>query len=86
MDTHDNPDMCGRLLTQRGGVMRVSKNMALSINRCPKRKAESPVLVFEKDGHLQLCLFDNLASGGSRMRGPHRLRDYSAPIHDAAVK
>ena len=66
--------------------MRVSKNTALAVNRFPKRKAESPVVVFEKDGHLQLCLFDVLSSGDGRLRRPHRLRDYRAPIYDAAVK
>src|SRR6266702_8518368 len=77
--------MCGRLLTQWGGIIRVSKNMALAINRCPKGKAESPVLVFEKDGHLQLRPCDVLSYIASRTLGPHRLRDHRTLIHNAAV-
>jgi hypothetical protein len=51
--TYDNTDMCGRLSTQWGVVCRVSqKKTALTINACPKGNADSPVLVFEEDGHL----------------------------------
>ena len=49
---HDNPNMCGRLVTQRGRVIRMAKNVALAFNRYLKRKTEGLIFVFEKDGHL----------------------------------
>src|ERR1700761_5775120 len=56
---YKNADVCGRLLTPWGMACRVSKrNTALAINACPKGNADSPVLVFEKDGHLQFRHFD----------------------------
>ena len=84
--THEDTYMCGRLRTDWGGVVRVTKDMASTNNRCLKRKAKYPVLVFEKDGYLQRRLVDILSSSDRRIRGPHRLRDYCTPIHDAAVK
>jgi hypothetical protein len=84
--TNDYADMSRRLLTQQGEVIRVSKNTARAINRRLKRKAESPVLIFEKDGHLQFCPFNIPSSLGIRMRGPHLLRNHCSSNHDAAIK
>ena len=85
--TYDNTDVCGRLSTQWGVACRVSqKNTALTINTCPKGNSDSPVLVFEKDGHLQLRRFDMPSYIDGRTRVPHRLRDHRTPMHDAAVK
>jgi hypothetical protein len=57
--TYQNTDVCGCPLTQWCAACRVSKkNTALAIDACPKGNADSTVLVFEKDGHLQLCPFD----------------------------
>jgi hypothetical protein len=77
--------MCGRFWNERGGGIRVSENMA-AINRCPQWKTECAFFVFEKDGHLKQRLFDILSSVDSRIGGPHCLRDYCTPIHDAAVE
>ena len=84
--TYDNTDMCCRLLTQRGGVIGVLKNMALSTIEFPKGEAEPPVFVFEKDRHLQLRPLDVLLYIDSRTRGPHGLGDHCTPVYDTAVK
>ena len=78
--------MRGRSGTDRGRVVRVTKDLAFTINQCLQRKAEYPVCAFEEDGHLQGRLIDVQPSGDRRTRGPHRLRDYRTPIHQAAVK
>jgi hypothetical protein len=60
--------------------------MASTTNSGVESKAESPVRVLEKDGHLQLCILDVLSSIVNGRRNPQGLGSDSSDIQDTTVK
>lgn len=60
--------------------------MASATNSGLETKAESSVCVQEKDGHLQLCLFDVLSSVGNGVRNPQDLGNHSSDTQDTTVE
>ena len=64
----------------------ILEGMASATNSGLESKAESSVRVHEKNGHLQLCIFDVLSSVGNSCRGPQVLWNHSSPCHNTTVE
>ena len=60
--------------------------MASISSRIFEGQTKSPVCVLEENGHLQHRRFNVLLLIGNGVRGPHFLGNYSASVHDSAVK
>ena len=66
--------------------MCVANTMASTSSRGLEGKTKSPVRVLEENGHLQHRRFNVLPLIDNGVRGPHFLGNYSASVHDSAVK
>lgn len=60
--------------------------MVSASNSGLETEAESSVCVQEKDGHLQLCLFDVLSSVNNGVRNPQDLGNHSSDTQDTTVE
>ena len=85
-DTNANADVCCRFFPERSEFMCVAKTMASTSSSGFEGQTKSPVHVLEENGHLQHRPFNVLLLIDSGVRGPHFLGNYSASVHDSAVK